>query len=357
MQLAIPTRTVGATANVSQGRADWIDAAKGIGILLVVFGHVVGGLRDAGLLPQDSEFSTLFYLVYTFHMPMFFLLSGVFVERRLAKSRADFLHSTLGRIAWPYFLWSSIQLAVINALGTLVNTPAAFDIASYVDLIWRPVSQFWYLHILFLFLIASYLIVPHFGAKALLVASLFVYSLQELYGFAYPLSHLCRFFPFYALGVLMGSDLVRAQASNARAPLIAAGAAAIWLVCAYGARAAGYGYWSDGAVPAAIAGTVAWLALANAPQVACQRILLLLGRCSLAIYVLHVLFVAGTRIVMHKLFVHRPTLDNPSPGDACRCRGTIVGAHAGQPAEFGETARARLSLLENTRPRKRARER
>lgn len=46
------------------GRLEWIDVARGIGIIAVVAGHVWtrGPLRDA---------------VYSFHMPLFFLLSGL----------------------------------------------------------------------------------------------------------------------------------------------------------------------------------------------------------------------------------------------------------------------------------------
>lgn len=42
----------------------WIDACKGIGILLVVLGHVT----DSGGLLNRS--------IYLFHMPLFFFLSG-----------------------------------------------------------------------------------------------------------------------------------------------------------------------------------------------------------------------------------------------------------------------------------------
>ncbi|PJG49261.1 glycosyl transferase [Sphingobium sp. LB126] len=46
------------------GRLEWIDVARGIGIMAVVVGHVWtrGSLRDA---------------MYSFHMPLFFLLSGL----------------------------------------------------------------------------------------------------------------------------------------------------------------------------------------------------------------------------------------------------------------------------------------
>lgn len=54
-------------SEVTAGRLAWVDAAKGIGILLVVAGHVWtrGPLREA---------------IYAFHMPLFFLLSGYMVR-------------------------------------------------------------------------------------------------------------------------------------------------------------------------------------------------------------------------------------------------------------------------------------
>lgn len=59
-------------------RVAWVDAAKGVGILLVVIGHVWRGpVRDA---------------IYTFHMPLFFILSGYMVTpqpfRALLKRQA-----------------------------------------------------------------------------------------------------------------------------------------------------------------------------------------------------------------------------------------------------------------------------
>jgi fucose 4-O-acetylase-like acetyltransferase len=51
-------------------RAGWADAAKGIGILLVVLGH-----------NQINSFAPVFHqLIYSFHMPLFFLLSGMFFK-------------------------------------------------------------------------------------------------------------------------------------------------------------------------------------------------------------------------------------------------------------------------------------
>ena len=52
---------------LSAKRISWIDMAKGYGTILVIFAHIhYGGLRT---------------WIYTFHMPLFFFLSGyVFKE-------------------------------------------------------------------------------------------------------------------------------------------------------------------------------------------------------------------------------------------------------------------------------------
>ncbi|WP_043367549.1 acyltransferase family protein, partial [Cupriavidus sp. WS] len=56
----------------------WVDNAKGIGIILVVYGHVARGLHSAGIWSDATSFSFLDSAVYSFHMPLFFFLSGLY---------------------------------------------------------------------------------------------------------------------------------------------------------------------------------------------------------------------------------------------------------------------------------------
>jgi peptidoglycan/LPS O-acetylase OafA/YrhL len=73
-------------------RLGWLDAAKGLGIILVVIGHVWtrGPVRDA---------------IYAFHMPLFFIAAGYIPPspRRWAHSR----RSSGGRSASPMSRFSS----------------------------------------------------------------------------------------------------------------------------------------------------------------------------------------------------------------------------------------------------------
>jgi len=104
-------------------RIHWLDSARGIGIILVVFGHALGGLIDSPFGINQNTFRQMFFAIYTFHMPLFFLLSGLLVTKRLAKGQGPFLRALLPTIVWPYFLWSVIQFTIIYGLGTLVIAP------------------------------------------------------------------------------------------------------------------------------------------------------------------------------------------------------------------------------------------
>lgn len=46
-----------------------VDVAKGIGILLVILGHLKNPIMD---------------FIYAFHMPLFFFISGMFVKKGLS---------------------------------------------------------------------------------------------------------------------------------------------------------------------------------------------------------------------------------------------------------------------------------
>jgi hypothetical protein len=91
----------------------------------------------------------------------------------------------------------------------------------------------------------------------------------------------------------------------------AAGAALAWAGLALAARLADQSHWSLAATPAALAGCTALVALAALlrPDGAWGTRWAALGRASMAIFLLHVLCVAGVRIVLHKVV----GIDDPLP--------------------------------------------
>jgi acyltransferase len=65
LKAATSAETVG--QQVMRGRVSWIDAAKGLGIVLIVLGHITS---------VESP-SALYVYIYAFHVPLFFFISGL----------------------------------------------------------------------------------------------------------------------------------------------------------------------------------------------------------------------------------------------------------------------------------------
>ena len=120
-------------------RIEYIDIARGIGILLVVLGH-----NDFSLV---SPFA--YQVIYSFHMPLFFFLSGYFINTSssfLAFTVKRF-HSLLKPYLFTIFLIyaGSISFGRIgfqNALGRIIKSLYASGI--YIDWV-----QLWFLPHLF----------------------------------------------------------------------------------------------------------------------------------------------------------------------------------------------------------------
>ncbi len=86
---------------MTKKRVESIDIAKGIGILLVILGH----------LTVDGQMVR--FVIFTFHMPLFFMLSGVFADKK--QNLADGAAKLVRTLLVPYlfvvvcdFAWLSI---------------------------------------------------------------------------------------------------------------------------------------------------------------------------------------------------------------------------------------------------------
>ena len=83
-------------------RLSWVDALRAFGIILVIIGHANGRPQLLGKL------------LYGFHMPLFFLLSGYLFHTDDEKSISDIFKAKFKRYLVPYFALSFVNL-IINA--------------------------------------------------------------------------------------------------------------------------------------------------------------------------------------------------------------------------------------------------
>lgn len=77
-------------------RIEWIDIAKGIGMIFVIAGHTIA-----------LDYS---YPLYSFHMPLFFLLSGMFIKTNVGWQ--DYYGKCVRQLLWPWF-WMLLVSALV----------------------------------------------------------------------------------------------------------------------------------------------------------------------------------------------------------------------------------------------------
>ncbi len=129
-------------------RIEYLDVAKGIGILLVVLGH-----NDLGSL---SPF--LFQTIYSFHVPLFFFLSGFFINISIPfldyfKKR---FHSLLKPYLFTIFLiyLASVSFGKMNFQTAIVRmAKSLYGSVAYLD--WQPL---WFLPNLFVVSLYAFLL-------------------------------------------------------------------------------------------------------------------------------------------------------------------------------------------------------
>lgn len=280
-------------------RQVWIDFARGIGVILVVYGHVLGGLVRSGLFPQGALAAWMDYTLYTFHMPLFFFLAGLNVPHSLQRGTRPFLESKGWTIAYPYVLWSLIQGSIIMLLSRDANIPLyPADLAAIG---YRPIGQFWFLYALMICHVLAVLIPSRTAMVIVAAIGLVVFMFLPIRpDLSLTLHHL----PFYVAG-LYGTRVVMAwqpQAAGGRAALIL-------LVLAFAGAVAAGGHLSgmdaNGAasLPACILGIAAVTVACKLLGENRHRWLATVGVMSMSIYVLHILAGSGMRIILLKLHV------------------------------------------------------
>jgi fucose 4-O-acetylase-like acetyltransferase len=285
------------------GRDTWVDYAKAIGIVLVVYGHVARGVHNAGI-PMDQELYRLVdSVLYSYHMPLFFFLSGLFFFHSLKRrGPAALAANKVDTILYPYILWSLIQGLTEVWLSRYTNGQTTL---TEVFSLWDPRAQFWFLYALFLVLLTAILVYRR-DTQPVLVGVLTIAALAYVFQAQIPSAlhsdYVVKNFGFFALGVWFNTIKDRLT------PHLGAWAVA-GLVGFVGVQYGFHGWlrlmYEDKGLASLVVALVSilavtslslWLARNPAPWV------LALGGASMGIYLMHVLAGSGARILLNRLF-------------------------------------------------------
>ncbi len=124
-------------------RLEWIDIAKGIGIILVVVGHAGRGLSGAELPDRNDFLPLMDETIYAFHMPLFFLLSGITFGMRPPTTIQASLVKRPQRFVYTIIIWTYAFLAMQALAGSSSNAGGSWQNLLQAPL--PPFAHFWFL--------------------------------------------------------------------------------------------------------------------------------------------------------------------------------------------------------------------
>lgn len=287
-------------------REAWVDYAKGIGIILVVFGHVNRGLYSAGIHLSESFYQLTDSVIYSFHMPLFFFLSGLFFVQSLErKGKGRFIISKIDTIVYPYIIWSLLQGTVEVVLSRYTNNSASLN--DMLTLFTHPRAQFWFLYALFMVFVLATLLYNknkfNYILPTLIIISAGLYVYQDSLTKAFHFGYITSFMIFFLLGALA----IRYSATIARISMTSS------LVAMFAFVLLEWGFHVYLGLTYTDAGLYSMiLAVVAITFIICLSVLLAkaditwlkrLGELSMVIYLMHILAASGLRIVLTK-FLH-----------------------------------------------------
>lgn len=189
-------------------REVWVDYAKALGIILVVAGHINRGLYSSGIY-ISKQFYTLFdSIIYTFHMPLFFFLSGLFFIKSIdRKGKKIFFIDKFDTIFYPYVLWSLIQGGIEVILSKYTNSKTELiDVLSFLV---YPRAQFWFLYALLMIFIFSALIYRRDSFQKslpiIIAISFLAYIFSNVMGSSFHINYITNYIIFFFIGCLYHS--------------------------------------------------------------------------------------------------------------------------------------------------------
>ncbi|MCP4131479.1 MAG: acyltransferase family protein [bacterium] len=181
---------------------DWVLIAKGIGIILVVIGH----FKPDG---SPDYWMKMVKCVYTFHMPIFFLLSG-FLYSYEKYSYPSLIKNKTKRLVFPFISIAVIFFVVKYAAGKFVTLQYPVGLKSIYALLLEPIDSYmpllWFVYALFIIFLV-YPLVRMLINNNFIILLIFI-LLNVIFGSKYPVfGKALVSMPFFIIGIILRENL------------------------------------------------------------------------------------------------------------------------------------------------------
>jgi fucose 4-O-acetylase-like acetyltransferase len=283
----------------SAGPTDWVVIAKGVGIILVVIGHFHPPQSPRGWEEMRS-------IVYSFHMPLFFALSGYLYFNGKYLYRALIVQKAK-RLLVPYLTIAVAFCAIKLVAIRYVALDEPVTLQSLINVVIDPINSYapllWFLQALFL-IFCVYPLLRRFLNEAAIIV-LFI-AVNEVFGSRYPLfGRVVANLPFFAFGILLRKSLPTPKFDTGRfAPALSLLAFALGcLLQLTASRELARDYLEQFTLAAVgillVFNISAWLG--SRRRKGLRALMFSLGLYSMTIYVVHTVFEGGARIALMHL--------------------------------------------------------
>lgn len=187
-------------------RLQSIDILKLFAMFLVIWGHCVQFLLTSDYLDEPA-----FVYIYSFHLPLFFMISGLFVHRQSLTPRScgEQLLVKARQLLLPCLSWGLLMSAANIAQALLSGTPAANSLFDTL------LNNFWFLKSLFVCFLLWYASITLLRRRWLALLVSFVLS-QCITEWSVQWSY-----PTFAIGIFIAPYLSELRRHRRKIALIA----------------------------------------------------------------------------------------------------------------------------------------
>lgn len=202
--------------NKTQNRLYQWDNIKFLLIVLVVMGHIL-----AGIMKQSAALRSIYIFIYSFHMPLFLFISGLF--QKPVKALKPQVH----KIAAFVFIGALLKV-IYYILDRLAGKQAEFSLT-------RLSGAYWYMFALAAYIFLAYLFknMKPYSIMAVCLAGGIFSGYADFLGDAFSLSRIVVFSPFYFAGAYLEPAQVTSRLKNIKWKWVCGAFIAMWLLLCF----------------------------------------------------------------------------------------------------------------------------
>lgn len=292
-------------------REKWIDYTKAFACVLVVLGHLLQGLNKAHIAWNQEFYQYIDTFIYIFHMPLFMCISGYLYKKTVKintiKEYISFVKKKLINLGIPYVLFYLLHIGINMIFAKSVNNP--MGVQEILRIFTQPIAPFWFLYALFFIFLLIPLVekVAKGNSKKVFLFLGILHIIAIFFKFnIYAIDIVMQFAVYFYLGALLYKKGIK-EYSNIQYTITIVGYSILAVFYCYLEINSSIStiYLQIIKMILAILGTYVSLIIFKKIENKLENNLVYnaISKYNFQIYLLHTIFIAGTRIVLIKVFI------------------------------------------------------